>query len=34
MYDWRINTGDASQNGNRAYEWSNRLYINFQNNIY
>lgn len=21
MYDWRINTGDASQNGNRAYEW-------------
>ena len=21
LYDWRINTGDASQNGNRAYEW-------------
>ena len=20
-YDWRFNTGDASQNGNRSYEW-------------
>ena len=25
-YDWRFNTGDASQNANRSYEW--RYYYN------